>query len=784
MDESRYFIKRTSAVTLRDIETEAREVFEQDEPIVDLRRYWRIIWRHRRVVLGVTAAALIVAAIRLMDAQPIYTAETTILIEPNAEQGSDTLASLVEIEAAAANADQYYKTQCAILQSRNLAARVVSELRLDHSALFLGKLAETSLIDRWWPASGRNEALPAEPVAGEDAAKDLTAETVESPELAAAVHQYLAMLKVSPIADTNLVKISFATPEAKLSAELANAHVVAYEREQAQMRGDQNEAAQRFLRDKLGEIKEQLQKSEIALNDYRREKGIIPGLTSLDGKDAVVLDRLADLSKDLTQAQVARIALESQVQLINKHDYSSLPEVTRDLTITDLEKQLNELYGQAAALSSQFKSDYPPLAKLQAAIGEVEARLNAATAKVVGGIQMQYREAMEKENELQAEMNRSRAETLNLNDAAAQYAILQREVDTNRELYNAVLTRIKDVAIASGAEHTNVAVINSAEAPTTPTSPRKERDLALALIAGLAGGIGLAFALDSIDNTLKNPEEAENYLRLPSLGFVPEFAASRDKLGAYRPRGLIGNGAGNAPLSRELVTSHGTYSPLGEAYRNLRTALLLSRAGTPPKTILITSATSREGKTVTAVNIAVMLAQSGGRTLLVDADLRRARCHRVLALDNPAGLTEVLTGTRGADEAARATAIEHLDFLGAGSAPPNPTELLGSGKMADVLSGLEEHYHFIVIDSSPVLPVSDALLLAQLVDGVIVIANSRVTPKQQVKAACARLEYARGKILGVVLNRVRLESPDFHYYYHSDYHAEREANERRADDAS
>ncbi len=168
--------------------------------------------------------------------------------------------------------------------------------------------------------------------------------------------------------------------------------------------------------------------------------------------------------------------------------------------------------------------------------------------------------------------------------------------------------------------------------------------------------------------------------------------------------------------------------------------------------------------------------------MLIDADLRRARCHLVLALDNPTGLTEVLTGTRGADEVSRATSIELLDFLGAGSAPPNPTELLGSGKMADVLSGLEEHYHYIVIDSSPVLPVSDALLLAQLVDGVVVIANSMITPKQQVKAACARLEYARGKILGIVLNRVRRESPDFHYYYHSDYHTEREADGRAANE--
>jgi len=218
-----------------------------------------------------------------------------------------------------------------------------------------------------------------------------------------------------------------------------------------------------------------------------------------------------------------------------------------------------------------------------------------------------------------------------------------------------------------------------------------------------------------------------------------------------------------------LVHSHGSYSSLGEAYRNLRTALLLSRAGAPPKVILIASATSREGKTVTSVNLATMLAQLGP-CMLIDADLRRSRCHLVLAVENLAGLTEALTGTRKWQDVLRPTEIENLDFLSAGSAPPNPTELLGSPKMAETLAEMGKRYRHIIIDSSPVLPVSDALLLASLVDGVVVVANGVATPRQQVKAACARLEYARGKILGVVLNRIHLQSPDYYYYYHRDYY--------------
>ena len=519
------------------------------------------------------------------------------------------------------------------------------------------------------------------------------------------------------------------------------------------------------------DIKEELQKSEAALNDYRRRKGIIPGLMSLDGKDAVVLDRLADLSKDLTQAQVARITLESQVTLIRKHQYNALPIVESDLAVQDMEKELNSLYSQEAALSSQFKADYPPLAKLQAQIRELQSRVADAIQKAISGIESQFAQAQEKESELEAEMQRQRAETLNLNDAVAQYAILQRDVDTNRELYNAIMTRMKDVAVSGDIQSTNVSVINSAEVPSSPSSPNKGRALLLALIAGLGGGVALAFTMEFLDNTLKNPEEAESYLRLPNLGVVPEFSSVNGQT-AYAPRQLMnGRESTVLPPGRELVTTHGSYSRVGEAYRNLRTALLLSRAGGPPKVTLITSATSREGKTVTAVNTAVMLAQLGGRVLLIDADLRRARCHRVLAVDNHIGLTEVLAGSRELHEMIRPTEIENLYFLGSGSVPPNPTELLGSPKMVETLLELRAHYEYVVIDSAPVLPVSDSLVLAKLTDGVMLVANGSVTPRQQVKTACARLEYARAKILGVVLNKVKIHSADYHYYYHQDYYS-------------
>jgi polysaccharide biosynthesis transport protein len=773
MEPSRYFVRRTGGLSVdAPIETEASPIFlDEGQPLVDFQAYWRIIRKHLRLVVSILAAVVTLTMIKVMTETPLYEAETTIMIEPSAQGGgTDTLENLVQIEAAANNSDQYYKTQCAILESRGLAASVIKRLGLEHNPIFAGKPTSPSLFatifERFGGAVKRRKAQAQKLVQLLPGYED------NKGVRPALVHGYLGFLKVTPMPDTNLVKIAMTSPSAELAAVIANAHVKAYQNLQGEQHGQQTEEAQRYLRVKLGEIKEKLGASEAALNAYRRTKGIIPGLISLDGKDAIILDRLADLSKDLTTAQVARISLEAQVSLIQKHQYSSLPSVLSDPTIGEMNKTLDGLYSQRAALASQFKASYPPLAKLDAQIREMQARVAAMVNSKVGQLQSQFEEADEKYNRLRKEMDQQRQETLNLNDSAAQYAMLQREVDTNRELYNALLTRIKDVEMSGDIVSKNVSVINSAEVPSAATSPRKLFALMISMMGGLGLGLGLAFVVEMADNTLKNPEEAENYLKLPNLGVVPEFSSVNGK-SAYAPRELV-NGARAStvlPPGRELVTTHGSYSRVGEAYRNLRTALLLSRAGGPPKVTLITSAMSREGKTVTAVNISVMLSQLGGRVLLIDADLRRARCHRVLAVDNHLGLTEVLTGSREMVEMIRATEIENLYFLGAGSVPPNPTELLNSPRMAEVMMQLREIYEYIVIDSAPVLPVSDSMVLSKLTDGVVLVANGSATPRQQVKNACARLEYARAKILGLVLNKVKIHSPDYHYYYHQDYYA-------------
>ncbi|MFQ5902133.1 MAG: polysaccharide biosynthesis tyrosine autokinase, partial [Candidatus Binatia bacterium] len=321
----------------------------------------------------------------------------------------------------------------------------------------------------------------------------------------------------------------------------------------------------------------------------------------------------------------------------------------------------------------------------------------------------------------------------------------------------------------------NISIIDKAEPPRKPSRPKKGMNLLLSVLVGLMGGVGLAFFLEHLDktiNTLKTPQEVQRYLRVPNLGLVPDFlslrhAPQKDGLGVLSQRFAPDS---NLPApGKELVVSHHPLSVVTEAYRRLRTAIMLSRAGEPPKTILFTSGRHREGKTATVVNTAIIFAQMGVKVLVMDADLRRPSCHRVLGIGNRLGLTDVLTGQRDMEHVIKPTAMNNLFLLSGGLTPPNPTELVGSKKMHETLTSLQEHYDYILIDSPPVMPVSDAVLLSTMVDGMVLVVNGQVTPKHVVKVALSHLASGQGKILGVLLNRVDMRSEDYTDYFYSYY---------------
>lgn len=742
--------------------------FEEEEQEFDPWKYWFVVRKRLALIVAVFAAAVLIAVLKIVFAVPLYTSAAVVLIKPGIPD------MLAKQDPSGFSEDffseNYYKTQETILQSRSLAEQVIENLQLYKDKTFLGRPSQPSEVSHLIAAviTPHLQAMKDDPGPPTRATQPPRPDT---PAMTGLAGRYLSMLKISIEPDTSLFQIAFTTPDPGLSMRLANAHARAYAQLGIRLHDQANQQVEKFLQRRLVDLRARLEKSEIALNEYRRAHGIIPGLMSLDGKETVVLDRIRDLSRDLTAAQVQRITLEAQVNVINNGNTSALPAVTSNATIQNLQATLNNEYVQIASLSKEFKPGYPPLAQLEASAGRTRESMRQQIQKIVEGLRSSFQAAVDKEKHLLAEMDKEKRKALNLNDAAVKYAMLEREVDANRALTNNVLKRIRNVGLEAESETSNVSVVDPAVLSPIPSSPRKSLDLAIGAVVGLLGALLLAFALEYLSNTLNSPDEVEKFLRLPNLGVVPEFSSmetqTRQLESASRPQ-IPGH---SGSVNRQLVNSFHPYSMVTDAYRSIRTGLLLSRAGSPPKLTLFTSAMKGEGKTLTAVNTALMLAHAGARVLLVDADLRRGCCHTVLGMQPWPGLTELLIGAGETGQMVQASDFPNLSVLMSGSKPPNSTELVGSDRMKQLLGEFAVKYDFVVVDAPPLIPVSDAMLLSTMVDGVILVVDSARTPKKQLKAARTRLEYAGAKIFGFVINRMHPRSFHYHYYY-GDYYLE------------
>jgi polysaccharide biosynthesis transport protein len=751
-----------------------------------LRDHWRVIRKHMWLIAACIIGTVLATALVIFMMTPIYTAETTLLIERQAPRVLNIRDVLSESYGPDDLVVDFYKTQYEILKSRALAAWVIREQGLETNGLF----TEGGFVARLWgKAKGwAGRFFGRAPTTVEEHPLEVDPKEVDPK----AVEAYLSMLDIKPIRQTRLLKIAFSTPDADLSARVANAHAQDYIRQGLRLRTQANEEAQRFLEEKLAELKGRVEQSEAALNRYRRDSKVI----SLTDKENIVVDRLSDLNRRVSEAEAERITLESRFHLIRKRDYNSLPAVIDSALIQSLKEQLVPLETEYAKLSRLYKPGHRPLDQLQAQMEALRRQLRQEMQRVVAGIESSYLAAEARERALRAKMEKQKAATLALKDASVEYAILAREVDTNHQLYDGVLQRMKEMGVAAALRASNVSIIDKAEPPHTPSRPKKLQSLLLSALVALIGGVGLAFLLEYLDNTLKTPDEVERYLRLPNLGVVPDFFSldgqghAPQKLSSrwhspvrhrklrdgqkYAPQrlpSLPSQLPGSLASGKEpgLVLSPPPFSVVIEAYRMLRTAILLSQAGGSPKTILFTSSIFGEGKTVTVVNTAIVFAQMGGRVLVIDADLRRPNCHRALGMRNGFGLTEILTGQREPIEVIRPTATNHLFLLSAGSPPPNPAELVGSQKMQETMTSLREQYDYILIDSPPVMQVSDAVVLSTIVDGVVLVVSGQQTLSYVAGEARSRLRYARAKILGVTLNRVDLRSGDYAYYHHLYY---------------
>jgi polysaccharide biosynthesis transport protein len=723
---------------------------------------WRVIRRRLWTTGPLVFAIAVIATSFLFLMTPNFTGKATLLIEPDDPQVLN-ITQLLGESAGDPNYD-YYKTEFELLKNRALAARVIRELNLTQEPLLNPKPPEKgSWAEKWNSFKGSLFSLFRPATSDEPSLPDTSG---VDPDV---IDRYLSHLRVEPVAETRLVTVSFSLPDAKMAARIANAHVDYFIKRELEIRSTAQRAAEGFLRSQLRDISKQTEQAEANLNAYRQRNGVL----TFDVNDTNNLgaQRMSQLTRALTDAETRRITAQSEVELVEHGDYASLPQVISNPTISALKPQLVALEAEYARLSSAFNPTYPKLVELKAQLYQDRHDIALQMRNAADAVRRDYNAAVAQETRLRNELNAEKRRDLALNDALLKDAVLAREVQTDRDLYKNILQRTQEMSVASRTTLSNINIVERAVPPRYASSPRKRLDLAITVVAAMLIGIALSFVMEHFDNRLKTPEEIEEHLNLPSLAIVPDFA----KLGKVRgSRKLF---AQNHFENSSLISSSGKdKAPLGldrymsgasEVYRTIRTNILFSQAGSPPRTVLFASAIEAEGKTWTAIHTAAVLAHTGATTLLVSSDLRRPRCDRLLNCEGRAGLSDALVGLSDLDKL-----INPIDkgffFLSAGSRVPNPAELLSSVRMHQIIGFLAERYAFVLFDSAPLMYANETLALGAMVDGVVLVVGAR-TSKHSVRLACNRLAVADAKILGVVLNGVDTRHPDYReytkYYY-------------------
>ena len=709
-----------------------------------LGEYIRVLVKRKWTVLACLITIFSVVAIASLKMTPVYEAGGSIAInKPDS--------GLVNFNNSPSFSLDYYdptelETEVKILQSDLLALQVVKELALDRRSEFGGNTA----------------ALPS----SLDLTPDPLQDSGRASSLLAGFH---GNLKVTLAPNTHIVEVRFRSPDKDLAASVVNTLMSTYTENNFKSRFDSTMQASDWLSKQLVDLQMKVETSQEKLVRYQKEHEIL----GIDEKQNITTQKLDELNRSLTAAESERMEKESVYRLVESGDSETIASAASALDsagaggqsasslLEGLRSKEADVKIQAAELSTQFGPSYPKVVQLNGQLKEIDAQILLETKKVAGKIRGQYMAALQREDMLHNALEKQKQEANKLNESAIQYSILKRDLESYRSLYEGLMEKMKQAGVSAGLKSNNFRIVDVARVPTHPVEPNIPRNLAFAFMLGLTSGVGLAFLLEGLDNTVRTTEQAQMISGLAPLGMIPMGSrATRD--GANTKRLVIAT----SKEAVELVTQVRPQSQMAESYRALRTSLLLSNLGAPPKVIMITSALPQEGKTTTSINCAVVLAQKGVRVLLIDADLRRPSIHKTLGMGPRSGLSNVLTGSATLQQAiTRSPVLPNLMVLPAGTPPPNPAELLASSNMRDVLEELRGQYDHIVVDTPPTLSVTDAVVLSPRADAIVLVIRSGQTTKQALRRSRDILMQVNAKVSGVLLNAVDLSSPDYYYYY-------------------
>ncbi|MCC2981673.1 GumC family protein [Sphingomonas sp. IC4-52] len=711
-----------------------------DETMPLLRQYLRIAMRRRYAIIAAVVGCVLLGLIITLLMTPKYTATSTIEIS----RESDKVTNFQGVEREASVADQeFYQTQYGLLQSRSLSERVAAQLRLIDDPEFFEMFGISQDKPAFQQTNGRY------PANGRAARQRVAGEVL------------LKNLSIDPTRLSRLVDIRFTSPDADFSARVANAWAENFIKTNLERKIQATSYGRDLLQRQLAEYKNRLDQSQRQLVAYASAQQIInlPSQTSGDNRAtserSIVADDLAALNAALSQATADRIQAEARYQQVGRSGAST--EALRNVAINNLRQRRAELAAEYQQLMTRFEPGYPAAQAIQSQINQLDRSIAREEGRVTNSLQADYREAVERERALQAKVNQLKSSFLDLRRRSIQYNIYQQEVDTNRALYDGLLQRFKEIGVAGGVGVNNVAVVDPADVPQRPSSPRLLINLAASILAGLVLGAAIALALEQIDEAIADPAEVERRLGLPLLGSVPKVEGATPK---------------EALLDRK--------SELVDAYLAVQTNLAFTTQHGVPRSFAVTSTRPAEGKSTTALALATTLARAHRRVILVDGDMRSPSVHHLGGVDHDRGLSNFLSGQDDISSLTFEMRELGLTAMSAGPIPPNAAELLTGNRLSLLIERLLETYDHVVIDSPPVMGLADAPLIASRVEGVIYAVESHGIRATLVKTALGRLASANARIVGGVLTKFEPRKANYGYGYEYGYGYGRD---RRADAA-
>jgi capsular exopolysaccharide synthesis family protein len=706
---------------------------EGSEGYAYLRSYWNIVLKRRWTVLAVLTVLTTLVAIISFKMEPMYQAVARVEVEAD----TPTIQSLTDFDRTLPTNDIFVETQVKILQSDQLAWRTIQQLRLDENAAFMRHIK----LPEGHGADGRS---------------------LFQTQLIKAFSDHLL---VTLVRRTRVVEVRFESADPQLAAQVANTLVNNYIEYNFRKKYDATRQASGWMEQQLDELKAKVEKSQQALVDYERQYSIV----NVSDKQNVAEQRLGDLTRDLTVAQSDRLEKESLFEMVRANE-NQVALLAQNELLQKLEEKHADLRSEYVDALGQYGTNFPKVVRLRDQVAEIQSLIDRERKRIVSRTQNDFVAAKGRQKLLEEAVARGKVEVGRFNQLLIQHNILKRDFESNQQLYESLLQRLKDATVSSGLRATNIHIVDPAFSPSIPAGPKNLLNISVGLIIGLLLGITLAFIQEGLDTSVKSADDVERLTACPVLAIIPE-ASSNGVRKSWRKKQ---DGSKPSPNGHvELAVLNQPASQVAECYRSLRTAVMLSMAPRPPQVLLVTSPQPSEGKTCTALNLTFALAQRGARVLLVDADLRRPSVARPLGLTGDKGLSSVLTGASSLDESlSPIEGLPNLSVLTSGPRPPNPAELLSSPSMEELLLRLRRRFDHVIVDSPPSLLVTDATILSTLVDATILVAQLGITTRAALARTHRTLEGSGAKIMGVVLNRANSRNTDsYDYgYYDSAYY--------------